>query len=315
MPGRFQARKYRFTKDADTKWLLGSNMSLGTLDVAREFRKSNSAPDLYTITWKNEVDINVRASSDQNSCEITASALLSTGLFLLTDFENCSVKLVDVTTHTVTSRIELPGEPWDVCVLPDDQAAVTLPDKSMIQLLSTQGGQLSFEKEIKVSSGCRGIAYCNNRLYVSYVYKPSIEVMTLGGHIISTFQTDDGRPLFQNPQYLTVSATTPPTIYVSDYNAHAVLQLSLDGKILREYRNEKVRNPASIVEVGLGQLLVCWKGSHTVMLLTARDGNLREILGHTDGLASPYSVSFCPHTHTIVVGMYENDSLKVFNAI
>ncbi|XP_052815484.1 uncharacterized protein LOC128242389 isoform X2 [Mya arenaria] len=312
MADRTNARKYQFTKDADTERLLGSKKGLGTLDVAGEFRKN--IPDLSTVTWKNEADINVRASQDQETCIIIGLALLSPGIFLLTDHGNSCAKLVDATTRTVTSRLELPGMPWGVCALPGDQAAVTLPDKSMIELLSTKEGQLSRGKEIKVSSGCHGIAYNNNRLYVSYVSNPRIEVMTLDGHIISTFQTDDGRQLFHDPYYLTVSASTPPTLYVSDHTAHTVHQLSLDGKVLREYSDKKLAYPESVVAVGPGQLLVCGSGSQNVMLLTERDGKMAEILGHKDELAYWDTVSFCPYTRTIIVVIMRYDSLKVFNA-
>ncbi|XP_052816303.1 uncharacterized protein LOC128242913 isoform X1 [Mya arenaria] len=183
----------------------------------------------------------------------------------------------------------------------------------MIQLLSTKGGKLSCGKEIEVSSYGRGIAYYNNRLYVSYIANPRIEVMTLDGYILSIFQTVDGRQTFQCPYYLTVSASTPPTLYLSDRGTHTVLQLSLDGKALREYSDKKLKHLESVVAVGPGQLLVCGYGSHNVMLLTERDGKMTEILGHKDGLAKPYSASFCPQTRTLVVGMYGNDSLKVFN--
>ncbi|XP_052817605.1 uncharacterized protein LOC128243726 [Mya arenaria] len=313
MVDRMNARKYQFTKDADTERLLGSNMGLGTLDVAGEFRKNIPVPGLSTVTWKNKADINVTVPQDQNTCYISSLALLSPGLFLLADFHNNCAKLVVFTTRTVRSRLQLPGQPWDACVLPDDQAAVTLPDKSMIQLLSTKEGQFSRGKEIKIAFVCCGIAYFNNRLYVSNVSKPRIEVMTLDGHIISTYQSGDGRQLFECPNYLTVSVSTPPILYVSDDDAKTVLQLSLDGKVLREYSDKKLKHPASVVAVGPGQLLVCGRNSHNVMLLTKRDGKMVRILGRKDGLTSPYSASFCPHTRTLVVGMYKNDSLKVFN--
>ncbi|XP_052815626.1 uncharacterized protein LOC128242499 [Mya arenaria] len=311
MVDRVNARKYQFTKDADTERLLGSIMGIGTLDVAGEFRKNIPVPDLSTVTWKNGADINVRTPQDQRTCFISGLTLLSPGIFLLTDRDNSCAKLVDATTRTVTSRLKLPGGPWDACVLPDDQAAVTLPNNFMIQLMSTKEGQLSRGKEIKVSYECHGIAYYNNRLYVSYPYYPRIEVMTLDGLIISTFQTVDERQAFQGPFYLTVSASTPPTLYVSDQTVH---QLSLDGKALREYSDKKLEYPVSVVAVGPGQLLVCGKSSHNVMLLTERDGKMVGILGHNDGLVSPFSVSFCPHTRTVVVGMNGNDSLKVLNA-
>ncbi|XP_052817391.1 uncharacterized protein LOC128243581 [Mya arenaria] len=314
MADRMNARKYRFTKDAGTERLLGSKMGLGTLDVAGEFQKNIPVPDLSTVTWKNGVDINVKTPQDRGTCLITGLALLSPGIFLLTDNGNSCAKLLDATTRTVTSRLELPVQPWDVCALPDDQAAVTLQKKSIIQFLSTKGGQLSLGREIKVSPDCRGIAYNSNRLYVSYSSNPSIEVMALDGHILSTFKTVDERQIFQCPIYLTVSASTPPTLYVSDSTAHTVLQLSLDGKVLREYSYKKLEYPKSVVAVGPGQLLVCGNRCQSVILLTERDGKMAEILGRKDGLTKPYSVLFCPDKRAIVVGMFNGDSLKVFNA-
>ncbi|XP_052816153.1 uncharacterized protein LOC128242835 [Mya arenaria] len=311
MAGRMKARKYRFVKDPNTEGLLGSKMGLGSLDVAEEFVP---VPDLSTVTWKKEADINVRMTQDKETCWITSSALISPGLFLIADFWNDCVKLVDVSNRTVTARLQLPGRPWDVCVLADDQAAVTFTNNSMIQLLSKKGGQLSRGKEIKVSLECRGITSYDNRLYVLYAFNPRIEVMTLDGHIISTFQTDDGRQLFQAPYYLTVSASTQPTLYVSDYSGDTVLQLNLDGKVLREYRDKQLNILRSMVEVGPSQMLVCGQNSNNVMLLTERDGKMVKILGEKDGVTNPFSVSFCPHTRVIVVGMYDNDSLKVFNA-
>ncbi|XP_052818175.1 uncharacterized protein LOC128244199 [Mya arenaria] len=311
MAGRMKARKYRFVKDPDTEGLLGSKIGLGSLDVVEEFVP---VPDLSTVTWKKEDDINVRMTQDKKTCWISSSVLFSPGLFLLADCENNCVKLVDVSSRTVTARLQLPGRPWDVCVLADDQAAVTFTNIYMIQLLLTKGGQLSRGKEIKVSPECCGITSYDNRLYVLYQSYPRIEVMTLEGHIISTFQTDDGRQLVQAPYYLTVSASTPATLYVSDIDANTVLQLSLDGKVLREYRDKQLTCPMSMVEVGPGQMLVCGKGSNNVMLLMETDGKMAEILGRKDGLTKPYSVTFCPHTRAIVVGMFRRDSLKVFNA-
>ncbi|XP_052770398.1 uncharacterized protein LOC128210229 [Mya arenaria] len=300
MDGRIKARKYRFTKDADTERLLESKIGLGTLDVAGELRWDIPVPDLSTVTWKYEADIDVRTPEDKNTCWIICSAMLSPFVFLLAGYWNKTVKLVDITIRTVTSRLQLPQNNLDVSVLPDDQAAVTL--HTIIQLLSTQG-QLSCGKTIRVSSLCRGIGYYYERLYVSYLSNRRIEVITLDGDIISTFKKDDGRELFQRPQYVTVSASTPPTLFVSDIDAQTVL---------REYKDKKLEFPMSVVQVGPGQLLVCGQDSHNVMLLTERDGKMTEI--QKDGLSLPHSVSFCPYTLTIVVGMYQNDLLKVLYA-
>ncbi|XP_052816748.1 E3 ubiquitin-protein ligase TRIM71-like [Mya arenaria] len=312
MACRIKARKYRFFKGADTERLLGSKMGLGTLDMAGEFVP---VPDLSTVTWKKEADIPVRESLDKDTCSINSSAQLLSGLLLLADYGNICAKLVDANNRIATYRLQLPGEPWDVCVLPDDKAAVTLPYKSIIQLLSTKERQLSCEKEIKVSGECFGIAFYNNRLYVSYISNPRIEVMTLDGHIINTFQKNDEKKHFTTPFFLILSPSTSPTLYVSDYSADRVFQLSLDGKVLREFRDKQLIRPVSVLEDGPGQKLVSGQGSHNVMLLNERGNKMTEVLGQKDGLFNPTSISFNPHTRAIVIGMDKKDQLKVFRAI
>ncbi|XP_052815601.1 uncharacterized protein LOC128242482 [Mya arenaria] len=308
MASRMKDRKYRFHRDPDIGRLLESNTPPGTVDI------EDHVPDLATVTWKKRANIYVRTSLDRNICFITGSTMLSPGLLLLTDRYNNSVKLVDVTTRTVTSRLQLPDRPWGVCAIPDEQAAVTLPEKSMIQLFSSKGGQFSYGKQIKVSCDCHGIVFINNKLYVSYITNPRIEVMTLDGQIVTTFKSRIWKQLFREPYYLTVSASTPPTLYVSDNGSNSVLQLSMDGKVLREYRDKQLRSPMSVVEVWPGHLLVCGEFSLNVMLLTEGDGKMTEILRKNDGLSKPYSVAFCPHTRCLLVGMGSYDSLKVFKA-
>ncbi|XP_052818168.1 E3 ubiquitin-protein ligase TRIM71-like [Mya arenaria] len=239
MAGRLKARKIRFCVDKATWLLLESSTGLGRLDVSGEFRMEIPAhvPDLSTMAWKKEADIEVSTLPGENLhgdnfCSISGSALLSPGLILLAHKGNQSVKLLDVTAYSVRSCLQFQGQPWDVCVLPDDKAAVTIPEKAIVQLLSTKRRELT-------------------------------------------------------PNYLTVSAFTQPTLYVSDYNSNTVLQLSMDGEVLREYQNEQLKGPMSVVAVGFGQLFVCGGDSNNVMLLTERDGNMVEILGEKNGLMKP----------------------------
>ncbi|XP_052818162.1 uncharacterized protein LOC128244184 [Mya arenaria] len=330
MTGRLRARKFRFRTDSDTEQLTVSRRSLGTVDEAGEFRREIPAyvPELPTITWKKEADIEVTTSHDKNVCIITGSALLTPGLILLADNGNKMVKLLDVTARSVTSHLQLPGQPWDVCVLADDKAAVTIPEKAIVQLLTIKRAQLLLDMDIKVSNGCRGIAFHDDHFYMSYIIEARIEVMTTSGSIAKTIRTYMGQTPFQTPNYLTVSAFTQPTLYVSDYNSNTVLQLSMDGEVLREYQNEQLKGPMSVVAVGSGQLFVCGMDSNNVMLLTEKVGTMVEILGEKNGLLKPslltkilsflfrpqglYCVTFCPRTRYILSGKLCSNALKVF---
>ncbi|XP_052819104.1 uncharacterized protein LOC128244973 [Mya arenaria] len=297
------------SKDEMPSFYDGSKTRLGTLDMA----VPGHVPDLCTSTWMKEADIDIRTSHKDRNWWITGSAMLTPGLLLLADYYNHSVKLVNLNARIVTSCLQLPGQPYGVCVITEDQAAVTLKYKSMIQLVSTKAGQLSCGGIIEVSDTCHGIAFYNNRIYISYTSYPRIEVRSIDGCMISTLQIDDGKQLFRLPYCITVSSFKQPSLYVPDALDNTVLQMSLDGKVLRRYQDKQLNSPESVVEVGPGQLLVCGKGSNNVMLLTERDGKMIEILGGKDGLYQPYSVAFCPQTRCIVVGM-ENNLLKVYKS-
>jgi len=53
---------------------------------------------------------------------------------VVVDYENMSVKLLEVTTGRVLHKLTLQHQPWGVCRMSGDRVAVTLPDADMLQV-------------------------------------------------------------------------------------------------------------------------------------------------------------------------------------
>ncbi|XP_052812194.1 E3 ubiquitin-protein ligase TRIM71-like [Mya arenaria] len=204
---------YEFRKDPATERLIASATGLGTLEhIMTEPHKIASAsdsnhvivgrtvqgdgprenmassnhtvmqaiPDMTRLRFTLAVGIRVKSATAYTTCYLASMLHLSESRMLLADLYNNTVKLVDLQTSNIVSQISVPGVPWGICHLPGDKVAVTMLTKG-IQFLKTEG-QLSLGDRIKVDIDCRGIAFHEDTLIVSFNRK--VAVLDMNGHAI-----------------------------------------------------------------------------------------------------------------------------------
>ncbi|XP_052819622.1 uncharacterized protein LOC128245480 [Mya arenaria] len=289
--------RYKFSRDKKTEDLLMWEDVIG---------KVIEHLDFFTTKWNRATDINIMTPEDTKTCLIRGSAVLRPDTLLLADLYNQCLKTLDLTTGKVTSRLSLYEKPWDVCVLPEDRAAVTLSygHQTKVQFINT-GNALETDKYIVVSAFCRGIAHQDGRLYLTFPHtSPRIEVRTMNGDVL---QTIGNSPLqdkvFYGPSFLTISRDDISTIYVSDKN-RTLLQMSLQGEVLQKKSYEELVDLGGLADVGGGQVIVCC--SNTVMVISGLDGRMKTILETNDGMKRPYTVAYCPTNKKLLVGGNDN---------
>jgi len=78
----------------------------------------------------------IRVSTDQDKepCWINGMCLVSDDRIVAVDYNNMSVKLVDVTAGRVLHQLQLKYLPCGVCRMSGDRVAVTLPDAVTIKV-------------------------------------------------------------------------------------------------------------------------------------------------------------------------------------
>ncbi|XP_052782011.1 uncharacterized protein LOC128218391 [Mya arenaria] len=304
---RGQVQHSKFSRDPETEQLLCSNAAIGRVDqVASDLADRQTQPqwpalnqsraDLSQSQFSKLPDIPVKTAADTRNCFLTGVAFLSGERLLLADCHNCSVKLADTTTNKMVSQVKLPGDPWDLCLLPGDRAAVTLPGLKKIQFVSTQGN-VTLQDVVEVDGLCYGIDFCDDNLIVSFFGPCKVVLMDMKGKVKKSVDKDSsGKPLFQLPCYLTVTreSQTPPVIYVSDWPTHTITKLNISLEVLQSYQDPILESPRGLAAVGDNQLLVCGCVSNNILLRNTLTGKITKLLGKEEGIESPHSVAYCP---------------------
>ncbi|XP_052778814.1 uncharacterized protein LOC128216288 [Mya arenaria] len=257
---------------------------------------NQSRTDLSQSLFSKLPDIPVEGSTDNRDCFLNSLALMPGDRLLLADFNNNSVMHVDTTTNKMVSQVKLPGGPWDLCLLPGDRAAVTLPKEKKIQFVSTQGN-VTLQKVVKVDGKCHGIYFCDDNLIVSFSFPPKVVLMNMKVKVKKSADKDSsGKPLFLYPEYLTVTreSQTPPVIYVTDWGTSTITKLSISVEVLQTYIDPILRSPRGLAAVGDNQLLLCGRASDNILFLDTFTGEITQLMGKKEGIEGPYSVVYCP---------------------
>lgn len=106
------------------------------------------------------------------------------------------MKTVATTSSTILSRLSLSSNPWDISLLPQDRAAVTLYIVKKIQIISTKDMHLAV-RTVNVDSDCRGISATKDNLIVSFVYPEKVDIMDFQKTVLVSVRTDSsGQDLF-----------------------------------------------------------------------------------------------------------------------
>ncbi|XP_045194865.2 uncharacterized protein LOC123550499 [Mercenaria mercenaria] len=233
-------------------------------------------------------EVRVKSSTDRSNCGITGIVAIAPDTLVCTDFYNHSVKLIDIKSDKITSELKLKAETWDITYVSYDQLAVTVTSERKICLLSFRSG-LSKTRDFAVDGRCEGIAYSNNRLVVSYIDPPKVEILSLDGKVIQKIDTDSsGKALFQFPQYIAVDRDRN-CIYVSDFFTNSVTKVTTSGKILDTYKDTNLLSPKGIAVYSDGSVLVCNNGNNNLHLLSSENKKIKTVLNKT---RRPYALCF-----------------------
>ena len=198
---------------------------------------------------------NVRISSDERRCWITGLDTTTAGQLILIDHHNSNVKLFSPDGELISS-LRLSKDPWDVTVVDESTAAVSMWSSQIVILDLGPGGQLSVRRTISLDGPAQGITcYKNNFIIAS---GRSVRMINMEGELQwSTDFHDEQR--FVLPWYLTVgSGFGPATVVVSDPVKHTITVLDADSGKLIKVCDVEGRMPEGITGDNCGTVYVLY---------------------------------------------------------
>ena len=205
-----------------------------------------------------------------NSPMITSLVLLSQHKLLLVDYYNRMLKLLEVESNCITHKLETTGQPWDATALPDDHAAITIPNEHKIMVVSINGQYLSIAGSIQVNDTCQGMCYHDQKLYVTYCSPGKVETLDLDGNVVCYIDSFHQPNLF----HVTVFNDNDKTnICVSDNSTHRITILNLFKTLDWRLHTLNGNNPRGVVTLCSGVIGVCsvtFTSSHAFEEITGR---------------------------------------------
>ena len=291
------------------------NQDLGTVRCHTSRILQEKGFDEMSIKDGNQ--INVKLQSDSKVGRISGSTFLSSGELVLCDFDYKKIKLLDKSLQMKES-IDVPGMPWDIAPVNQQQVIVTFPYNKYSQFIQVTPS-LALGHKVDLGMECKGVAVSRESIYISLADSGEwkIGIYDLTGKqklMISPHSCNDGKLLFKQPYYIDV--LNDEKIFVSDVDdkssTSTVYCLESNGNVLYSISNPSFKLCLGISVDENENLLVCdWK-SHNVFLITRDGKEVREFLTEKDGLYQPYTTSFRRSDGTLVVTCGGRNDILLF---
>jgi len=219
----------------------------------------------------------------------------------------CNVTLISTNTSEILSELYLRGEPWSVCLVGSDRAALTLSGIGKVQLLKIEGNKLVKYKLLKMMNGVYGITASGDNLVLTNSRNPWIRVISWEGKILKEFNESQH---FDRPDFIT---TSPDGIlWIADWRKNTITKMDASLTILQTFTSPLLETPLGITAVTEDQVLVCSHDNHNIMMLQPSTDTMSILLGTEDGIIEPFSLTYCPTKKNIYFAQYRPVGIHVF---
>ena len=264
-----------------------------TSTTAKETR-----PTIADMKIKSIEKVDVKFPADQTIPLINGSLFLPNSDLILCDNSiNSSVKVLNA-DFTQKEQLKLPSEPWDLCLMENDEIVITQPKTKQLLFMKIVP-KLQIGSSTSLDQTCRGVAVHNGLIYVSFS-NGEIRILDRTGqqqrNVYSVFS-------FKHPHYISVMPTG--MVYVSERGGNNIRVLK-DGKEISKYSIAAVgiSRPMGMYIDGAENIIVCEWSSHNLRLIDTKGNTSKVLLSGSDGLYHPYTVSVRPNDNTLIVGGY-----------
>ena len=259
--------------------------------------------------------VSVKVANDKYVPNIKGCTFLSSGELLLCDCENKKIKLLNKSL-TVSDSIKLASNPWDIAVVDDKTAIVTLPKKKQLQYVDLVP-KLSLGSKLSTKQLCWGIVVVNKLIYITCHGGPGsnpggdIRVLDLRGNELKTIGINrDGSQFLQKPYYIAANREGNK-LYVTDMDTGEIICLSPSGNIIYKLKDADIKAPSGVYVDSKDNLLVCSRDTDAVQVIAANGTKYKNLLTPYDVVHKPICIAFRPADSTLIVSYNEVLAVKL----
>ena len=236
------------------------------------------------------------------------------GTLLVADHENKTIKVLSADNH-IHTVLALPHNPYDVAVINDSTAAVTLSNNILQILNISDSFSPSVQNSIDLGFDIAGLTICEGNLVVTNWDKPEcVKMIDTNGKLIwSVYKDNKGKKLFQYPRSVAATVINDKmTIIVTDEGNNTLTLLDAkNGNFIKTIDvNEK--SPHGITADEDGNIYVCYHETDEIGIWSADLNKCRILLSERDLHKFPQAVCFNAETDELIVGYFDRDTIDRF---
>ncbi|XP_048753375.2 uncharacterized protein LOC125664596 [Ostrea edulis] len=248
------------------------------------------------IYWDKRIikrsEFNAKTGSDKNNCLFTGAGFTSRGEIILADHSNRKIKLF-TRSGSLRHQLRCEDQPWDVCMIDDENVLVSFPAKQKIQVFRIREKIIPI-RNIAVEGNCHGVSHSAGKLVVTFSddYKScigSVKYMDMQGRVTRNINTNSTHKfVFEWPHFVHFDGDRN-CVYVTDESNGSVVKIMQSGAIQWICREAIIKSPTGIDVDNEGNIFVCAFHARTLVQLS-RDGHVaKEML--TD-VENPLKIAF-----------------------
>ncbi|KAL3891385.1 hypothetical protein ACJMK2_003647 [Sinanodonta woodiana] len=227
---------------------------------------------------------------------------------MLADHNNNQCILLNSSYQFITSHT-LTGEPWNICVLDDQEVAVSLFNEKNIQILSVIGDIIKPVRTVTTKYSCNGIAASGKgEMVVNGYYtdkKSQWSLINMGGDVKCTHQYD-------SPDYYLnyIAVNNMKTrVYVSVCTMHSLLCFDMDGKKLFTYSPDNLRYPMGVAVDRCDNIYILGYNPNNIHHLSP-DGSVQQVL-NTGVPRCPWAICIHQSKDILVITNVSDEKTKL----
>ena len=255
----------------------------------------------------------IKLPDDKHNPYVTGCEVLPNGQIILCDRNNNNLKFLH-SSFTVKEVLGLQAPPWDVSVINNSSAIITLPLLKQVQYIQLEPS-LKSGRVIQLDKQCWGIAVGGEDIYVTLRNNPGegeVRILDMKGSFKRRIGVNqEGSFLFRSPDYLTQSAATGK-IYVSDMFTHTVTCLMSDGSTVYQCKDKDLKLARGVCVDDEENIIVCGRASNNVHIVTASGRKHGCLLTSADEIRDPMSIAYRHTDDTLIIGCCGANELFVY---
>ncbi|KAL4216266.1 hypothetical protein ACF0H5_023992 [Mactra antiquata] len=260
--------------------------------------------NLYKVT--KICDMKVRLKEDTSEYNWIYGSCIIDDTVIFTDCENNKLKRFDISSSSLIDYCKVPDGPLGVCRVGEREVAVACWDRR-VQFVSIHN-KLSLLRSIQMNHVCCGIAYSNDKLYITDRNK-SLYMYDMSGNILKTVTSDNsGQPIFERSRLITFN-DKKDRLFVGDVGKGLVC-FNAECDYIETVTDSDVR-PHGVCTDGYGNVIVANCDLHTIVQCS-RDGQKCGIIVNKTRVY-PVSVSIHHGLRKMFVGYFRSDTVEVYN--